>query len=258
MADPAAPPSAPSPQRPSLERLGLATDRPLVIVDVDEVLGLFMQGFGAWIAERGYELRFERFALFQNIYRPGAAENVDLAEGRELFNDFFATSCGELEPAPGAVEALRRLQPKAEILILSNAPPQAEQLRGEWLKRHGLPHALILSSGPKGPITAGLVAQTTGKTAFVDDLIPNLDSVAEHSPATATFQHVADLRLRPLAPRSDRHPRIDDWAELGEAIAAAISHHRYPLTPAIACLRLAPAPGRRSGRRRSRRRPRGG
>jgi hypothetical protein len=56
----------------------------------------------------------------------------------------------------------------------------------------------------------------------VDDLIPNLDSVADHSPATATFQHVADLRLRPYAPRSDRHPRIDDWAELGEAIQAAI------------------------------------
>ena len=216
--------AAPDPPRraPSLELLGLSRERPLVIVDVDEVLGLFMAGFGAFIAERGYELRFERFALFQNIYRPGASEPVDLAEGRELFDEFFRTGCGELEPAPGAVEALRRLKPKAEILILSNAPATAERLRGDWLKRHGLPHALILSSGPKGPITATLTAQTTGKTAFVDDLIPNLDSVAEHSPETATFQHVADLRLRPLAPRSDRHPRIDDWPELGEAIEAAI------------------------------------
>ncbi|HEX2817553.1 MAG TPA: hypothetical protein VHN39_14250 [Phenylobacterium sp.] len=218
MAQFAAPPSA-----PTLESLGLARDRPLVIVDVDEVLGLFMLGFGAFIAERGYELRFERFALFQNIYRPGATEHLDLAEGRKLFEEFFRTSCGEIEPAPGAVEALRRLKPKAEILILSNAPAEAEQLRAAWLRRHGLPHALILSSGPKGPITSGLVAQTRGRTAFVDDLIPNLDSVAEHSPATATFQHVADLRLRPLAPRSDRHPRIDDWAELGQAIEASIS-----------------------------------
>jgi len=214
----AAPPSA-----PALESLGISRERPLVIVDVDEVLGLFMQGFGAFIAERGYELRFERFALFQNIYRPGAAEHLDLAEGRELFNAFFRAGCGEIEPAPGAVAALNRLKARAEILILSNAPAEAERLRGDWLKRHGLPRALILSSGPKGPITAGLVAQTSGKTAFVDDLIPNLDSVAEHSPATATFQHVADLRLRPLAPRSDRHPRIDDWAALGEAIEAAVS-----------------------------------
>jgi hypothetical protein len=215
---------AAQPSAPTLRNLGLDRDRPLVIVDVDEVLGLFMLAFGAFIAERGYELRFERFALFQNIYRPGATEHLDLAEGRKLFEDFFRTGCGEIEPAPGAVEALNRLRPKAEILILSNAPADAERLRAEWLRRHGLPHALILSSGPKGPITSGLVAQTSGKTAFVDDLIPNLDSVAEHSPGTATFQHVADLRLRPLAPRSEAHPRIDDWAELGEAIARAISH----------------------------------
>lgn len=210
------------PSAPRLESLGLARDRPLVIVDVDEVLGLFMRGFGAFVAERGYELRLERFALFQNIFRPGAEEHLDLVKGRELFNDFFRTDCGEMEPAPGAVDALRRLRLKAEILILSNAPADAERLRGDWLKRHGLPHALILSTGPKGPITAGLTAQTSGRTAFVDDLIPNLDSVAEHSPSTATFQHVADLRLRPLAPRSDRHPRIDDWTELGEAIEAAV------------------------------------
>lgn len=215
--------SAVSPSAPTLESLGLARDRPLVIVDVDEVLGLFMQGFGAFLAARGYELRFDRFALFQNIYRPGAPEHLDLVEGHKLFNEFFRTGCGEIEPAPGAVEALRRLKPKAELLILSNAPAEAERLRAEWLKRHGLPHALILSTGPKGPITSGLVSQTSGKTAFIDDLLSNLDSVAEHSPRTATFQHVADLRLRPLAPRSERHPRIDDWAALGEAIEAAIS-----------------------------------
>ncbi len=208
---------------PTLESLGLSRARPLVIVDFDEVLGLFMQGFGKFLESRGFEFRVDRFALFQNIYRPGASEHLDLAEGRKLFDDFFRTGCGEIEPAPGAIEALAALSRRAEILILSNAPADAERLRAQWLKRHGLPQALILSSGPKGPITAALTAQTAQRTAFVDDLIPNLDSVADHSPATATFQHVADLRLRPLAPRSDRHPRIDDWAELGAAIEAAIS-----------------------------------
>lgn len=207
---------------PSLERLGLSAERPLVIVDVDEVLGLFMQGFGAFVAGRGYEMRLDRFALFQNLYRPGAAEHLEIEEGRRLFEDFFRTGCGDIEPAPGAVEALTRLRRRAEVLILSNAPADAERLRAEWLRRHGLPEALILSSGPKGPITAALVAQTRGRTAFVDDLLPNLDSVADHAPGTATFQHVADLRLRELAPRSARHPRIDDWAELGQAIEVAV------------------------------------
>lgn len=207
---------------PALSALGLSVQRPLVLVDVDEVLGLFMQGFGEYLAGQGLEFRVDRFALFQNIYRPGAAEHLEIAEGRKLFDAFFSGHCDAIEPAPGAIAALNLLARSAEILILSNAPPEAERLRTAWLRKHGLEHPLILNSGPKGPIAAALVAQTPHPTAFVDDLIPNLDSVAEHSPSTATFQHVADLRLRPLAPRSERHPRIDDWAELAAAIEAAI------------------------------------
>jgi hypothetical protein len=218
------PVSAPSPAPvPRLKSLGLSSERPLVIVDVDEVLGLFMKGFGDFVALQGIEMRLERFALFQSLYRPGESQHLDLDEGRKLFDAFFREGCGEMEPAPGAVGALEHLSKRAEILILSNAPAQAEVLRTDWLKRHGLPQALILNTGPKGPITAGIVAQTIYPTAFVDDLLSNLDSVAEHSPATATFQHVADERLRPLAPRSDRHRRIDDWTELAEAIEAAIT-----------------------------------
>ena len=65
-------------------------------------------------------------------------------------------------------------------------------------------------------------ARKPGRSAFIDDILANLDSVADHAPATATFQHVADKRLRPLAPTSDRHRRIDDWAELAEAVEAAV------------------------------------
>lgn len=207
---------------PRLHELGLSPDRPLVLVDVDEVLGLFMQGFGDFLRQRGLEMRIERFALFQNIFPPGSTEHIGMEEGRRLFDDFFRGHCHEIEPAPGAIDALNRLSRGAEILILSNAPAEAERLRTAWLRKHGLEHPLILNSGPKGPVAAGLIGQTAHRTAFVDDLLPNLDSVAEHAPETATFQHVADLRLRPYAPRSDRHPRIDDWADLAEAIEAAI------------------------------------
>jgi hypothetical protein len=208
---------------PSLASLGLSADRPLAIIDVDEVLGMFMKGFGEFVARRGYEMRVDRFALFQNIYPMGSQTHIDMETGKTLFEAFFREGCGEIEPAPGAIEALNRIARRAEILILSNAPPEAERLRTAWLKRHGLPHPLILNTGPKGPVTAGLVRQSRGPAAFVDDLLPNLDSVADHAPETATFQHVADERLRAYAPRSERHRRIDDWAELGAAIEAALA-----------------------------------
>ena len=207
---------------PLLSDLGVSPHRPLVLVDVDEVLGLFMRGFGSFLAEEGYELRIDRFALFQNIYAPGSDQHLALDEGRRLFDTFFGAHCHRMEPAPGAVAALRRLASHAEIIVLSNAPAEAQRLRALWLDQLGLPHPLVLNSGPKGPIAAALVGQTPHRTAFIDDLIPNLDSVADHCPGIATFQHVADEQLRTFAPRSDRHPRIDDWAQLGEAIEAAI------------------------------------
>ena len=56
------------------------------------------------------------------------------------------------------------------------------------------------------------------------DLLSNLDSVAAEAPQVHRFQHVADPRLRPLAPAApERHPRIDDWGELGEALARALA-----------------------------------
>ena len=42
-------------------------------------------------------------------------------------------------------------------------------------------------------------------------------------PQAGRFQMVADARLRPLAPSlPDRHTRIDDWRELGTALAKVI------------------------------------
>ena len=80
--------------------------RPLVVVDVDEVLAMFMQGFERFLGRHGLEMRIDRFALFQNIYRPGETEHLDVAAGRALFDAFFESDVEDIEVAPGAVEAL--------------------------------------------------------------------------------------------------------------------------------------------------------
>jgi hypothetical protein len=204
--------------------MGIDPGRPLLIVDVDEVLGLFMQGFGTFLEGRGYEFRVDRFALFQNIYRPGAAEHLPIEEGRAHFDDFFRYACADMVPAPGGAEALRDLSRQAGVVILTNAPGHGRLARARWLGRHGMDYPLILNSGPKGPLASSLASQVRGRAVFIDDLLPNLDSVAEHAPAVTRFQHVADPRLQPLAPsKPDLHRRIDDWHELREAIREAIA-----------------------------------
>jgi hypothetical protein len=208
---------------PEIATLRIDPAAPLVVVDVDEVLAMFMRGFERFVGGHGYEMRIERFALFQNIFRPGESEHLDLAAGRVLFEKFFETDVEHIDPAPGAAEALRALKQQASIVVLTNAPAQGREPRARWLVKHGFDYPMVVGSGPKGPATAALAALTAGRAAFIDDLLPNLDSVAESAPAVATFQHVADLRLRPLAfCAPERHVRIDDWEALGKAIAAAI------------------------------------
>jgi hypothetical protein len=194
------------------------------VVDVDEVLAMFVRGFERFLGGHGLEVRLERFALFQNIFRPGDAEHLDIAAGRKLFELFFEADVEDIDPAPGAREALAALSRDASIVILTNAPQQSREPRARWLVKHGFDYPFVINTGPKGHAVAAIRAKTAGKAAFVDDLLPNLDSVAQEAPDVATFQMVADERLRPLAYEAlDRHPRHDDWRDLGPAIAAAIA-----------------------------------
>lgn len=191
----------------------------LVIVDVDEVLAQFMFGFGAFIGRHGFELRVDRFALFQNIYRPGETEHLDLIAGKALFDDFFRDGADDLPPAIGAADALADLSTRAEVVILTNAPEHGRLARARWLKTHGFDYPLIINSGPKGPAAADLASRTSGRSVFIDDLLPQLESVAEKAPGVGRFQMVSDERLRPFAPSApDRHARIDEWPLLKAAI----------------------------------------
>ena len=227
-------------------------NRPLVVVDVDEVLALFFQGFGRFVARHGYELRCDRFALFSNIFAPGAAqhleiaagralfdeffrtgadlmdpapggtEHLEIAAGRALFDEFFRTGAELMDPAPGAAQALALLSRTAEVMILTNAPGHGRDERARWLVRHGMDYPLHFNEGPKGPAIARLAMRTRGPVVFVDDLVQHLDSCAEAAPHVRRFQTVADEALRPLAPSNPNHRRIDGWDDLARAIEAVI------------------------------------
>jgi hypothetical protein len=203
--------------------LTLAADRPLIVVDVDEVLALFYQGFGRFVAGHGYELRCEKFALFTNLFVPGATEHLEIETGRVLFDEFFRSGSELIDPAPGAAEALAALARDAQVVILTNAPEHGRQERARWLKRHGMDYPMLVNSGPKGPVIAELAGQTMAAAVFVDDILSHLDSCAEAAPRVERFQTVADELLRPLAPTRPEHTRIDGWDALLPAIQGKIA-----------------------------------
>lgn len=184
---------------------------------------MFMRGFERFLAPHGYEMRITKFALFQNIYRSTDGEMLGLERGRELFNSFFEKDVEDIDPAPGACETLAGIAVNASVVVLTNAPGHGRDPRARWLEKNGFPYPLVINVGPKGPAVAALAARTTGQVAFVDDLLPNLESVATEAPRVRRFQHVADERLRPYAPADpSRHARFDDWSALGEAISGAL------------------------------------
>ena len=213
----------PRPAPPLDIALNIHPEKPLIVVDVDEVLAMFMEGFERFIGRHGLEMRIDKFALFQNIYRPGETEHLDVAAGRQLFETFFETDVGDIDVAPGAVEVMAAWARSATIVILTNAPDHSRPKRAQWLIDRGMPYPLIVNTGLKGPPVAALASRTSGPAAFLDDLLPNLESVAESAPAVRRFQMVADARLRPLAfCAPERHTRIDHWPTMGEAVAKAL------------------------------------
>jgi hypothetical protein len=206
-----------------LESARVDPHAPLLIVDVDEVIAHFVGGFSAFLDRHGFELRTDRYALFQNIFRPGEAEHLDMAVGYQLYNDFFREGADFLPPVDGAADALATLSTRAAVVILTNAPECGRHPRAAWLKQHGFDYPMVIGSGPKGEPAAALAARTTGRAAFIDDLLPNLDSVAEVAPAINRFQIVAHPQLRHLAPTApDRHARFHEWSELHPALEKAL------------------------------------
>jgi hypothetical protein len=192
----------------------LDPSRGLAVIDVDEVIALFIAGFDRFLRPHGFEFRLQGYGLLDNIYPLGEKVATDKDQARGLFDRFFSHGCGEIDPAPGAVEGLAALADLATVVILTNAPEAARGLRGDWLRRHGMPYPMIINQGPKGPAVRILAGRVQGPVLFVDDLISNLDSVAESAPDVSRVQMVADRALRVVAPTSPNHRRIDDWGDL--------------------------------------------
>src|ERR1700761_5150945 len=102
MAGPAAPIVSPA-------DAALDPRRGLAIIDVDEVLALFIAGFDRFLRPHGFEFRLLNFGPFNTVFAAGAEAPAERDEARRLFDRFFSHGCGDIDPAPGAAEGLKAL-----------------------------------------------------------------------------------------------------------------------------------------------------
>lgn len=195
--------------------LGLNVERPLLIVDADEVLLRFVEHLETYFVDNGYELRLTSFQLTGNIYNQSTGVAASPAVVKDLIGGFFDERVDSVPAVPGAADALKALSDRYEIAVLTNVPHHCRARRETALHDLGFEYPVLSNTGEKGPAMRQLHEVTNGHTVFVDDLPPQLASVAKHAPDVHLVHFVADPRLAALIDKADHaHVRIDAWPEL--------------------------------------------
>ncbi len=190
-------------------------NRPVLLLDADEVLLKFVETLEQHLLNNGFELRLTSFQITGNVYHYESDILAEPKKVQQLIGSFFDACVDDVPIVDGASDALNILSNHYQIAILTNVPSHCRSRREASLKKQGLNFPVIANKGNKGPTVKLFTDYTSKQTVFVDDLPPQHKSVAEASPDTHRVHFVADERLRPMLPHTEySHTRIDTWPEL--------------------------------------------
>ncbi len=202
----------------------LARDnRPLLVLDVDEVVLEFMAPFIRFLDSRGFELLLKSFRLTGNIIDRKTGEALDQQAVWTLLDAFFHAQRDWQTGAQGAVEAVAELAASAEIVMLTAMPHRHRETRRLHLDALGFPYPLLTTEAAKGPALRLLRGDGGRPVAFVDDIPSNLVSVRESVADAHLFNLMAYSEMRRLLPPlPDDIIVANDWTEAAPKIAAVL------------------------------------
>lgn len=198
-------------------------DRPLLVLDVDDVLLHFVGPLLRYFEHNGCTLRLETFRLFGNVFDIETGAAVENEKVSALLDGFFGTQTEWQTPVDGATQAVATIARKAEVVLLTAMPHRHRETRRGFLSLLGLPYPLLTTQMAKGPAIRRLRGGSGRAVAFVDDMPHNLASAREAVGDAHLFHLIADNSLRPLLPELPRGTAVAmDWREAGDAIAGAL------------------------------------
>ena len=198
-------------------------DRPLLVLDVDDVVLEFVRPFPHFLKTRGFGLTLASFRLTGNISETATGRLIEQPEVTELLGEFFDTQAEWQSITEGAADALKMLGKGAEIVMLTAMPHKHRAVRRAHLDALGLNYPLLTTEMAKGPAIAKLRGLKARPVAFVDDQPSNLIS-ARNSVADAHLFHLmADNSLRAFLPPTPPDIfSVEDWREAAPKIADAL------------------------------------
>lgn len=202
----------------------LARDtRPLLVLDVDEVLLEFMVPFMRFLDAQGLVFLAKSFRLTGNIVDQKTQVPLEQAAVSALLDGFFHAQREWQTAAMGAAEAVAELAGHAEVVMLTAMPHRHRDVRRLHLDELGFPYPLLTTEAAKGPALSQLRGESGRQVAFVDDIPHNLVSVRDAVVDAHLFNLMSYREMRLLLPpMPDGIVIADDWAEAAPKIAAAL------------------------------------
>jgi hypothetical protein len=200
-----------------------ADDRPLLVLDVDDVVLEFIRPFPKFLERQGFKLTISSFRLTGNIAETATGRLVEQTEVTALLDAFFDGQSEWQTITEGAAEALAVLGEQVEIVLLTAMFHRHRAARRAHLDALGLPYPLLTTEMAKGPAVARLRGASGRPVAFVDDQPNNLVSARQSVPDVHLFHLMADNSLRAfLPPLPDDIVPVHDWREATPRIVEAL------------------------------------
>jgi hypothetical protein len=201
----------------------LSAGRPLLIVDADEVLLRFVEGFDRFLGEQGLFLDLMSYRLHGNVKRRDDRTPILDVEVTALLDE-FRRELDSLDLVEGAHDSLHALSRQLDIVVLTNIAPAQVVARLRNLKSFDLELPLVANSGPKGEAVKALASRAGRPSFFVDDIPQHLASSAQCAPDVTRIHLIGDDRLKPLLPAAEHaHFRADGWKDAEAFIRSKLS-----------------------------------
>lgn len=202
-----------------LHAVPIIKGRPLIAVDVDEVLVVFVEHLSRWMQTIGYEMRLQTYQLEGSMFPQGSNDPLPFDECIAMIRRFFDAEVLQQQAIPGGAEALGRLSEHAQIVILTNVPRHATQGRRKNLDALGIPFPLVVNSGGKGRAMAWLAHQAAAPCAFVDDSTTQIESVAKWVPDAVRVHFAWAEFINRIFPNCEHATaRVRSWQDAETAL----------------------------------------
>lgn len=196
-----------------LRRVPIVPGQPLLAVDADEVLVYLAAHLARYLPTIGFEMRLTQYQLEGSIFPAGSDIPVPFDDCLRLIDRFFDNETLNQQALPGAVPALARLSTRAQVVVLTNVPRHARDLRRRNLAALGMDYPMVENAGGKGRALYWMAAHARAPAVFIDDSLKQHESAARRAPQITRVHFVGAGHLRRILPESpSAHYRVDSWA----------------------------------------------